>query len=93
MYMMLHVCLKGCFSIIASIFDTAGTQRPKPAKVVESDETEDRPTTEVPMEHCGCARKIEVSHNRDGIDLADTTCSTDAFQRGKGQKVKRCREN
>ena len=48
------------------------------------------------MEHCSCIRTIPkaITHkdfleeeDPEPIDLQDTTCSSDAFQRGPGQKV------
>ncbi len=53
-------------------------------------------TKSVNMQHCPCTRDIEVpsdsystSVSTDGLpyDLSNTTCSSDAFLRGSGQKV------
>ena len=44
----------------------------------------------VQMEHCSCQRNIQVNEVNDEesiIPYNDTTCSTDAYERGKGQKV------
>lgn len=53
----------------------------------------------VPMEHCQCQRRISVtgkSAKERGVDVREddvviyynqTTCSQDAFRRGKGQKI------
>ncbi len=57
---------------------------------------ESRTHVEVQMEHCNCIRTIpKTSSHRDylleklqqPINLQNTTCSSDAFQRGPGQKV------
>lgn len=45
----------------------------------------------VQMEHCSCQRYIQVNNNNsndnNAIPYNDTTCSTDAYERGSGQKV------
>ena len=51
---------------------------------------EDLDKIEIEVQHCGCKKNISINDVTDGdsdIGFNQTTCSKDAFLRGKGQKI------